>query len=61
MKEEYCSHKRKRLRKNYPFGRKSEPVIHCLDCGEVIKRKELPGKSTNKKGFVKKSKPKKKK
>ncbi len=34
-----CEHKR--LKKNYPFGRKSKPVMKCKDCGKVITRKEL--------------------
>lgn len=29
-----CFHKR--IKKNYPFGRKSNPAMKCKDCGEVI-------------------------
>ena len=34
-----CEHRR--LKKNYPFGRKSKPVMFCRDCNEVVSRKEL--------------------
>ena len=29
-----CEHRRKK--KNYPFGMKSEPVISCKSCGNVL-------------------------
>ena len=29
-----CEHRK--LRKNYPFGRKSKPRIICKDCGAII-------------------------
>lgn len=28
---------KRKIRKNYPFGKKSKPDIYCKDCGEVIK------------------------
>ena len=34
-----CEHRR--LKKNYPFGRKSKPEICCRDCGIVIKPHDL--------------------
>lgn len=34
-----CEHKR--IKKNYPFGKKSKPVMFCKDCKEVITRYEL--------------------
>lgn len=34
-----CEHRR--LKKNYPFGRKSKPDFFCKDCREVIKPKDL--------------------
>jgi len=41
-----CPHKR--LKKNYPFGRKSAPVIYCKDCGGVITKLELKKMKKNK-------------
>ena len=32
--EKKCFHKR--IKKNYPHGRKSGPTMACKDCGEVI-------------------------
>lgn len=29
-----CNHKR--IKKNYPFGKKSDSVKFCKDCGKVI-------------------------
>ena len=29
-----CEHKR--IKRNYPMGRKSKPDRHCKDCGEII-------------------------
>jgi len=37
--EEKCKHKR--IKKNYPFGRKSKPFKFCKDCGKVITNKEI--------------------
>lgn len=34
-----CTHKR--LKKNFPFGRNSKPIMHCKDCGEVITHWDL--------------------
>lgn len=34
-----CEHRR--VKKNYPFGKKSTPTMFCKDCGEVIKNKDL--------------------
>jgi len=33
-----CEHK---IKRNYPFGRKSKPVMFCIKCNKVISRKEL--------------------
>lgn len=49
-----CEHRH--IRKNYSFGRKSNPDMKCLDCGEPIKPHDLMdrkkrrkyGKSKNK-------------
>jgi len=30
-----CKHKR--IKRNYPHGRKSRPVRYCKDCGALIK------------------------
>lgn len=35
-----CDHKRKK--KNYPHGRKSDPIIFCKDCGKIIKKSMKP-------------------
>jgi len=34
-----CEHRRQK--KNFPFGRHSQCVISCKDCGEVITHKEM--------------------
>lgn len=34
-----CKHRR--IKKNFPHGRKSKPVRECKDCGEPIKMLEL--------------------
>jgi len=34
-----CKHRR--LRKNYPFGRKSKPRITCKICHRLIKPREI--------------------
>jgi hypothetical protein len=33
-----CIHKR--IKKNYPFGKKSKPFMYCKDCGKPIRPKE---------------------
>jgi len=40
--EKDCRHKR--LKRNYPFGRKSKPLRSCKDCGKIISNKELKEK-----------------
>lgn len=30
-----CEHRR--IKKNYPYGKKSVPTMKCKDCGAVIK------------------------
>lgn len=37
--EKKCKHKR--IKKNYPFGRKSKAEKFCKDCGAVVSNKEL--------------------
>lgn len=39
MKKNNCDHQR--VKKNYPFGRKSRARKKCKDCGEVITNKDL--------------------
>ena len=34
-----CDHKH--LKKNYPFGKKSNPTIYCKDCKSYIIKKDL--------------------
>ena len=34
-----CDHKR--IKKNFPHGKKSTPVMFCKDCGKVIKPKDV--------------------
>ena len=34
-----CDHKK--IKKNYPFGKKSKPEMFCLDCNQVVKSQEL--------------------
>jgi hypothetical protein len=34
QKEQTCQHRR--IKKNYPFGRKSKPIMKCKDCNEVV-------------------------
>lgn len=41
-----CEHKR--IKKNYPFGRKSKADKFCKDCGKPLSNKEL--KKNPKKG-----------
>ncbi|MGV9141779.1 MAG: hypothetical protein ACOC1X_02465 [Promethearchaeota archaeon] len=41
-----CKHKR--IKRNYPFGRKSEPRRICKDCGQIITGKMLKNKSRGK-------------
>lgn len=37
-----CKHRR--IKKNYPFGRKSKAFMFCKDCGAIIKGKDLQEK-----------------
>ena len=37
-----CRHHR--VKKNYPFGRKSKSEKFCKDCGEVISNKQVSEK-----------------
>jgi hypothetical protein len=37
--ERGCQHQR--IKKNYPFGRKSKPMMTCKDCGKSVKPNEL--------------------
>jgi hypothetical protein len=41
-----CEHRR--IKKNYPFGRKSRADKFCLDCGEVVTNKMLEKRKENK-------------
>lgn len=34
-----CQHRR--IKRNYPFGRKSNATMFCKDCGQIIKNKDL--------------------
>jgi len=34
-----CRHTR--IKKNYPHGKKSTPVMFCKDCGKVIHPKDI--------------------
>ncbi|KKN56528.1 hypothetical protein LCGC14_0571060 [marine sediment metagenome] len=34
-----CDHKK--IKKNYPFGKKSKPEIFCSTCNQVVKLQEL--------------------
>jgi hypothetical protein len=36
--EKKCNH---RIKRNYPFGKKSKPKMRCKDCGIVITNKML--------------------
>jgi len=38
MNKEKCKHK---IKRNYPFGRKSKVRMYCKICGKVIKGKYL--------------------
>jgi len=40
-----CNHK---IRRNYPFGKKSTPSMVCKLCGRIIKPKELEEVNKNK-------------
>jgi len=40
-----CEHKR--IKKNFPFGKKSIATKHCKDCGEVITNKQLSDMKSN--------------
>ena len=37
-----CEHRR--IKKNYPHGKKSKPMIKCKDCGKIITAKDLADK-----------------
>jgi formylmethanofuran dehydrogenase subunit E len=37
--EKQCFHRR--IKKNFPFGRKSKPVMKCKDCGEALSQLKL--------------------
>ena len=39
MQKSKCEHKR--IKRNYPFGKKTTPRMSCKDCGAVIKPKDL--------------------
>lgn len=41
-----CSHKR--IKKNYPFGRKSKADKFCKDCGEIVTNKMIQEKRKEK-------------
>lgn len=41
-----CRHKR--IKKNFPFGRKSSPRRSCKDCGKIITGKDLAEKRKSK-------------
>lgn len=34
-----CKHKK--IKKNYPFGKNSNPIMYCKLCNKEISRKEL--------------------
>ncbi len=36
---ENCKHRR--IKKNFPFGKKSNPRMYCKDCEKIIGGKEL--------------------
>lgn len=38
-RENNCEYRR--IRKNYNFGKKSDPTMVCRDCGNIIKKAEL--------------------
>ena len=41
-----CEHRR--IRKNYPYGKKSSPTMKCKDCGVIIKPIDIKPKSKRK-------------
>ncbi len=45
--EKNCSHKR--IKKNYPFGKKSKAIKSCKDCGEIITNKMIKDKRKERK------------
>jgi len=49
-----CEHKR--LKKNYPFGRKSAPVRVCKECGNLVSGHMLLEKKRKRNKFKKKIK-----
>lgn len=58
MRFEKCEHRR--LKKNYPFGRKSKPEIYCKWCGKVIKPHDLIERRKKNKNDKKRNKTKRK-
>ena len=46
-----CNHKR--LKKNFPFGKKSKPTIKCKDCKRTITLLELKEIKKRKREFKK--------
>jgi len=42
-----CRHRR--IKKNFPFGKKSCPRMFCKDCGAVIPRKLIRDRTNDKK------------
>lgn len=47
MKGRECKHKR--IKKNYPFGRKSTAMKSCKDCGKILKNKDIEKKRNERK------------
>ena len=45
MRNSGCEHRR--LRKNYPFGKKSRADKKCKDCGELITNKMIRDNKQN--------------
>jgi len=46
-----CKHRR--IKKNYPFGRKSSSTMKCKDCGEVIMPHDLMNRKQKRKQEIK--------
>ena len=42
-----CDHRK--IKKNYPFGKKSKPTMFCRQCGEVVTPHDLISKRMAKK------------
>jgi len=47
-----CDHRR--LKKNFPFGRKSRPEMTCKDCGKIVKSKDVEKRRQQKKTWKRK-------